>query len=453
MGIYYRVRHMAVTAVCVGGVAAGVLAAVPGDALAACKNTTASGSTLQTKQQETWDKKWSSLGSPKCSGKTVLVEYNKPKGTGSGQGLKEFGMPGEVLLPKESSNGSTLDGFIGTDDPPTEAQLLEAKKASEAWALTVPVVSAPVAAIVHLPESSCTIDAPKELNVTQKQINELWLGKAGGSTPTTLLWSETLKAWKYTVLSGCTQPVLHKVRSDGSGTSYAWKNWLCEVEGGKTKCPTWEEKPEILTDAAVWPKATRAETTWGAGKENKGSGGEIEAVAETPGSVGYVNYANAKSEPAGSPFTEYKTTAKKFWLKLEDAPSEFAEPGTPTLGNCPATLSATQKSELPTVLGGKDTAIWSNFHLSSTKVNETGTYPACTLTYDVSWESYLTTKLKEAGNYGSGSEETGETVKNYLGWVLEATGGQASGNLAEGFAKLPTEVSKKGTEAVTLIKP
>ena len=416
-----------------------------------CKNVTGSGSTLQTKQQEEWTTKWAEAGSPKCSA-IVSVGYNKGVlgGIGSGQGLKEWGMPGKKLEPALSSYES-LDGFVGTDDPPSRTLLLEGKEASESWVLTVPVVAAPVAVIVHLPVNEvegagkCHYEAPAKLEVTQKLLNELWAGKFKN-------WEEVLKDWKFPVVSaGCAEKeIKHKVRSDSSGTSYAFKLWLCQIEGGRTKCPTWEEKPEILSDAAVWPAGTKAETKTGA-NENKGSSGEIKAVEETAGSVGYVNFANAESEGG---FVKYKAGELKFWLKIENKPGEFTEPGTSTgAGNCPTTLTAVQKEELPTIKAGEDTAEWEKFDLSSTAVEE-GKYAGCTLTYDEAWEKYLTTLLKAAAAYGSEAlaEETANTVKNYLLWVIGGTAGEGQTVIASGYTKLPSEVQKKAKEAVELIK-
>ena len=448
MGIYQRARQMAVAAVCLSGIAAGATAALPDAAsAAACKNITGSGSTLQTKQQELWSEKWKAGGSPKCSA-GVTVGYNSGTlgGIGSGQGLQEWGMPGKKLEPKLAST-EKLDAFVGTDDPPTRSLLLEGKEASESWVLTVPVVAAPVAALVHLPEGTCTYTAPASLNVTQKELNEVWLGKFAN-------WKALLEHWKFTgVAAACESlTIKHKVRSDSSGTSFAFKNWLCEIEGGATKCPKWEEKAEILTDAAVWPAATSAETEYEeAGKHaNKGSGGEIKAVEKTEGSVGYVNFANAKAEGG---FAKYSSTAKKFWLKIEDKSGEFAEPGTSTgAGNCPTGLTSTQKAALPSIKAGEDTAEWSKFHLSSTAVEE-GKYAGCTLTYDELWEKYLTTILEKEANYGSATlaGENGETAKNYFLWILGATAGEGQTVIAEGYTKLPTEVQKKAKETAELV--
>jgi ABC-type phosphate transport system substrate-binding protein len=453
MGMYQRARQALLTAACVGGIAAGLAAVSPAAALAECKTpVTGSGSTLQTKQQEKWAAAWKAEKSPKCEpAAEITIEYNLATGTGSKQGLEEWGMAGGglggELLPALSSNKTKLDGFVGTDDPPTEELTLEGRKASESTVLTVPVVAAPVAALMHLPGGTCTYTQPAALNVTQAQLLALWLNKLGVTKASEENWSKVLTALGFTTVSaGCAeQKVKHKARKDGSGTSDAFKYFLCQIEGAPT-CPEWKA---FANDGNTWPANTEVEALY------EGTGAEVKAVAEAEGSVGYANYQNARTEPVGNVFTAYSSTAKKFWLKLEDQSAKFAEPGKGTEGkegNCPTELTTEQQGELPTVAAEKeDTAIWDKFHLSGTVVKTAGTYALCTLTYDEEWENYLTTILKGTKGYESAelAETTALTVENFILWIL-GTKGQVT-NLEQGYSKLPEEVQLKAVEIDSLL--
>jgi ABC-type phosphate transport system substrate-binding protein len=452
MGMLRRARQAAITAACLGGITAGLAAVTPTAALATCKSpVTGSGSTLQTKQQEKWAAAWKAEKSPKCEpAAEVTIEYNLEKGTGSKQGLEEWGMAGGELLPALSANKTKLDGFVGTDDPPVEGLTLEGRTASESTVLTVPVVAAPVAAMMHLPGGTCTYTAPAALEVTQAQLNALWLNKLGVTKASEENWSKVLTALGFTgVSAGCeSQKVKHKARKDGSGTSYAFKYFLCQVESA-TGC-TGAEWKTFANDSNEWPTNTEVEALY------EGTGALVKAVAETEGSVGYANYQNVRTEPKVKEFTPYSATAKRFWLKLEDQAGKFGEPGKGTEegkeGNCPTELTTEQQGELPTVAEGlEDTADWSSFHLSGKVVKTEKTYALCTLTYDEEWENYLTTNLKGAKGYESetAAENTALTVENFILWIL-GTKGQVT-NLEQGYSKLPEEVKTKANEIDSLV--
>ena len=66
-------------------------------------------------------------------------------------------------------------------------------------------------------------------------------------------------------------------RSDGSGTTFNFTNYLSKVS------PDWKDK--VGSDAAV---------EWPAGIGAKGNEGVANNVAQTKGSIGYVEYAYAK---------------------------------------------------------------------------------------------------------------------------------------------------------------
>src|ERR1700722_4488101 len=138
MDMYLRMRRAGIATVCACSAVAGVgMAAGPGSALALpvvnCAAITGSGSSLQAEQQTLWTSLVGTVGfllkinklTEECSPGNPAISYTA---TSSGKGLAEFGAGTSVLEPKEAGNAALkLDAYIGTDDPPTKAQLGEMK--------------------------------------------------------------------------------------------------------------------------------------------------------------------------------------------------------------------------------------------------------------------------------------------------------------------------------------
>jgi|HubBroStandDraft_6_1064221.scaffolds.fasta_scaffold69255_1 ABC-type phosphate transport system substrate-binding protein len=452
MGIYDWVWRGARTALCAGGLAAGVVAMTPGVAAAACKqDVTASGSTLQTSQEQHWNTTWKGEGCGTLITAEILYNNGPLGGTGSGQGLEEFGMPGKELLAGLSSIETELDGFVGTDDPPNSELLTEGKEASESQVLTVPVVAAPIALIFHLPVA-CTFVLAK-WNLTKAIVNEIWLGDIN--------WEELLLKLGAANIVGCTESIKHEVRSDSSGTSFAFKWWLCQIESAaevekvsQTTCTTWLP---FLSDASSWPALTgelkeHFKSPSPTLKLNKGTGEEINAVGEEQAATGYANFANVETEGGFSKYSQATTlqTTTLFWAPLETKANEFTEPGPGSKpGNCPTTLNATQEAQLANINAA--TPNWEGFHLSFIKEGEL--YPLCTLTYAVTWENFLTTILTGPKGYLSAvlAEETANTVKEFLLWATKEVidGGL---NIVNGYHTAPQAVLEKAEEILLRIK-
>jgi ABC-type phosphate transport system substrate-binding protein len=411
MGIYNQARRWAVAVVCTAGAVAGLSVAAPGAASAAC--ITGSGSSLQAEQQT----KWTGLFVPVCG----AIEYTS---TGSGKGLKEFGIEGTELLKTESGNGTKLDAYIGTDDAPTLTELGKTNGGgltAETTAWTAPVVAAPIAVIVHLP-STCKIN--KTVTVTGANLSKAFAGEA-------ITWAELFGAGN--VEGTCTGKPMRDVRSDGSGTSFAFKQYLCQVEaavwGTGGEC---ESGDGFVVDAATWPAGTEAALLKHLNKEsveveNEGSKGVVEAVENEEGSIGYVNLANAA---AGGKFVLSVANATKFWVNVETSgKSEDPEKGTKE-GNCPTSYTfPTMAIETEAKEG-----MWAKVHFASPST--VNAYPICTFTYDIGWENYKTTKLEV--EYAGKGTEVGEAAKEYFEYMTSATEGQLKASIKEYYAPLPT---------------
>jgi ABC-type phosphate transport system substrate-binding protein len=413
MGNYRRARRLMLAAACTCSAVAGIgITAAPGTAFAC--TLTGSGSSLQASQQTHWTGSYT----------PCTVTYTS---TSSGKGLEEFGMPGGKLVPRLTP----MDGFVGTDDPPTKALLKEGNEASETNPITVPVIAAPVAVIFHLP-SGC-VPTSSEFVVGNTVLSELWLGKYKN-------WDEFLTAAGVSVESAtnCTKETTIKkeVRSDSSGTSFAFKQYLSQINS--------TEWSSFVSDAETWPTGTAALTTHSGGTLNEGSGGEATAVSAETGSVGYVNEANAVS----ASFKAYAAKATTFWARIRNT-GAAGEPVSGTKGNCPSTLTTALTTAQKEEAKGEGTEgtfgpVWATVHLAN-KGTSTA-YPLCTLTYDVGWakEKYKTTKLEAALIYGTKAAEIGEAAKAYFAFMVSSTEGQSK--VAEYYSALPSAIQAIAAE-------
>jgi ABC-type phosphate transport system substrate-binding protein len=410
----------------------------PGSALATetCANITGSGSSLQTEQQMTWTLMVEEAGLTLGSGSSACTA--KPTiaytATSSGTGLSEFGVnEKEALLAKESGNKSTLDGYVGSDDPPTLEELKKIEKAGgETKALVVPTVAAPIVPILH-PPADCDLLLAGLGFLVLNHLLDLAYSKL-------MTWSTFLLevqkdepgiAFKET--GACLNHILVEVRSDSSGTSFAFKQYLCQIEP-----EVWLEKPGsasecnsptgFVVDNPTWPSGPLIDKEHvnksGTNEENKGSKGEANAVAETEGTIGYVNAANAVADK----FAPYGAAAGHSLLTFWPLVNNKTEPVTGEKANCPT------NTELSTVEEEEAKAdMWGKIHLAN-PAQATGAYPICTLTYDIAFENYKTAALETA--YGSGKgTEVGNTVSNYFLYMIK-TGAQGQGDISPYYSKL-----------------
>jgi ABC-type phosphate transport system substrate-binding protein len=455
MRIMDSARAKALAVIGASAAMASIAMAAPGPALAvesACHNPlNGTGSSLQKVQQETWTAEATALTKlhAECTGK-ITVKYFPE---GSGAGLTEFGMEAGFKLTPTLGGEKKLDGFIGTDDPPTKAQLTEVTLSiaghAETEAVVIAPLAAPIAMIMHLP-SGCSLQTGAEPAVTRKALEEFWRHKGGS-------WQTMLASGGAAIkLSGasCTETALaekniDEVRSDGSGTSYAFKQWMCQIAGegnhewdkAGEKCE--EDKggvDEYINDSKEWPlqeieslatggcastlnpcSEEHIEGTLGKVLNEKGPG-EANAVKETENSIGYANTADAEKEgfEAGG-----KSTLSSFWVMVENGtvtPEPFADPLSGTKGNCTSNFSLTAKQETEAAKNE-----WGTVHFAKGK-GEIEHYPVCTLTYDVGWKSYTTKTLVESPYYESEAlaEEIRHATKAYFLWMLGATEGQKS---------------------------
>jgi phosphate transport system substrate-binding protein len=180
---------------------------------------------------------------------------------GSGGGIKQV-------------SARTVD-FGATDGPMTDAQL----KQAPAELLHIPTVLGAVAATYNLPGN------PK-LKFTPDILADIFLGKI-------TKWNDPRVASANAGVSLPDQAIIVVHRSDGSGTTYIWVDYLSKVS------PEWETKIGRGT-SVNWPVGL-------GGKGNEGVSGQVKGL---PGSLGYVELAYAVKNKL--PVASVRNTAGKF---------------------------------------------------------------------------------------------------------------------------------------------
>lgn len=293
-------------------------------------------------------------------------EYHKVHGDiqfnyqsiGSGGGIRQI-------------SARTVD-FGATDGPMSDSQLEAAKGAI----LHLPTVLGAVVPIYNVE------GVTQKLNFTQKAIAGIFLGDIKN-------WNdaEITNANPGVALPSTQIVVVH--RSDGSGTSFCWTDFLTKVSS------SWATRVGKGT-AVNWP----------VGLGGKGSEGVSGLVKQTPNSIGYVEliYATQNNLTYGA----LQNKAKKF-------------------------VSATKESVAAAAASAK---MPFDFRVSITNAPSEAAYPAATYTWLLVYKSQ--------------SDKTkGKAIVDFLGWMLKEGQGMAD---ALGYVPLPANVNTMVTQALGKIK-
>ncbi len=261
--------------------------------------------------------------------------------------------------------------FGATDGPMTDEQL----KAAPGAILHFPMVLGADVPVYNLPGVA-------ELKFTGPLLADIFLGKIKK-------WNDPAIA---KVNAGVTLPnteitVVH--RSDGSGTTYIWADYLSKVS------PEWKEKVGVST-AVNWP----------AGVGGKGNEGVAGLVTQTPGSIGYVEliYALQNTIAFGA---------------VQNANGEFVKASTESVTAAAAAAAGTMPAD---------------FRVSITNAAGPGAYPVSSFTWLLLYEDPKDKAQSKA-------------MVDFVKWAL-TDGQQFASQL--GYAPLPADVVKQ--ELVTLEK-
>ncbi|HEV2250196.1 MAG TPA: phosphate ABC transporter substrate-binding protein PstS [Candidatus Limnocylindria bacterium] len=223
------------------GAASNVCFPVTGKCPAEAQQLTGAGSTFAAVIYTKWADQYSSLTG-------VQINYQS---VGSGAGIK-------------SLTDKTVD-YGATDGPMTDKQLADAK----APVLHLPMVMGGVVPTYNIPGVTAT------LKFTPDALAGIYL--------------ETIKRWNDPKIASVNpgvslpdQPITTVHRSDGSGTTYTWTDYLSKVS------PEWKTKVGFGTSV-----------NWPGGIGGKGNEGVAGSVKQTPYSIGYVEIIYAIQQKLG----------------------------------------------------------------------------------------------------------------------------------------------------------
>lgn len=287
------------------------------------------------------------------------VQFNY-QSIGSGGGIRQISQ-------------KTVD-FGATDGPMSDDQL----KSAPAPLMHFPTVMGGVVPIYNIE------GVTSALNFTQRAIAGIFLG-------TITKWNdpEIQKANPDVKLPGAPIVVVH--RSDGSGTSYCWTDFLNKVSS------EWNAKVGKGTSV-----------NWPVGLGGKGNEGVAGLVKQTPNSIGYVELIYAKHNNIS--YGAMQNKAGKFVLC--------------TLESVTAAAAAAAKS-MP-----------GDFRVSITNAPGDDAYPASTFTW------LLVYKIQE-------NKQKGQNLVDFLNWML-TDGQKFTQDL--GYAPLPDSVIAQEKAAIAKIK-
>jgi len=267
----------------------------------------------------------------------------------------------------------TVD-FGASDAPMTDQQLGQAKTKI----LHFPTVLGAVIPTYNIPGVS------QELNFTPDSLVGIYLGKI-------TKWNdpEITKYNKGVNLPGQDIVVVH--RSEGSGTTYVWVDYLSKVSA------EWQSKVGRNTSV-----------NWPVGLGGKGNEEVTGLVKQTPGSIGYVElvYAIQNHIPYGRVRNSAGVFVKADLASVTAAAAAFA------------------------------TSMPEDFRISITNAPGKAVYPISSFTYLL-----IPSRIEDANKK--------QVIKNFLTWMLN-DGQKAAEPLS--YARLPKEVVAKELKQISLIQ-
>jgi ABC-type phosphate transport system substrate-binding protein len=381
----------------VGGAEASTALAAPSCVAGPGVVLQAEGSTLQRVAQEKWTAKYNSL----CP--TATKVNFKYTGTGSGAALTAFGYNGSTINKNEA--------FVGSDEAPNATQIANAKTNAGVPPVIVPVAQTTIAIIAHAP-AACALGSGKGL--TYADLNKLFAGTITKWSQVSSIGNktgcETKEAEEETAKSGSAK-ITREVRSDGSGTTFQFKNYLGTLEaspfngvspgmirknpgGSPVECQakTWSAIRENLNSPNTgepnisWPESD-CNTGVTAVAKNSGGGGVATGVVNTQNSIGYAALPDAQG---GVKKAEETSVAGVSLLTLQNG--ENAKTKAATYGSALSGTEANCASHTYTLPSGTAGGVEVNWSTTFGAVPTIGGtfYPLCTLTFDLGFKGYAT---------------------------------------------------------------
>jgi phosphate transport system substrate-binding protein len=264
--------------------------------------------------------------------------------------------------------------FGATDGPMTNDQLL----AAPGKILHFPTVLGAVLPIYNVPEVT------QELKFTGPLLADIFLGKI-------TKWNDPAiaKVNPGVSLPGSDITIVH--RSDGSGTSYIWVDYLAKVS------PEWKQKVGVATSV-----------NWPVGVGGKGNEGVSGLVRQTPGSIGYVELI-------------YAIQNKISYGAVQNMAGEFVKASEQAV----TAAAAAAATKMPP-----------DFRVSITNAPGAGVYPISSFTWLLLYENPK-------------DKVQAKIMLDFMHWAL-TDGQKFAGQL--GYAPLPDPVIKLEMDALKKIK-
>jgi phosphate transport system substrate-binding protein len=339
------VRHLAVCVLTIAVVAAGVTLA------AQTIQINGAGATFPYPIYSKWFSEYNKLKP------NVQINYQS---IGSGGGIRQI------------TNQTVF--FGATDGPMTQEQLL----AAPGRILHFPTVLGADVPVYNIP------GVEADLKFTGPVLADIFLGKVtkwNDPALTKLNPGVQLPATEITVVH----------RSDGSGTTYIWVDYLAKVS------PEWKQKVGVATSV-----------NWPVGVGGKGNEGVAGLIRQTPGSIGYVELI-------------YALQSKIRYGAVQNMAGEFLQANVQSV----TAAAAAAASAMP-----KD------FRVSITNAPGKGVYPIASFTWLLLYESPK-------------DKQQARIFVDFVKWML-ADGQKFAADL--GYAPLPEAVVKMELEALAKIK-
>ncbi len=289
----------------------------------------------------------------------VKVNYQS---IGSGGGIKQF-------------TAQTVD--FGASDVPMKTEELAAAQQANGNVVQIPVALGAVAIVYNLPE------IPSGLKLTPDAIAGIFLGKI-------TKWNDPVIADNNPDLTLPDQDIAVVHRSDGSGTTYIFTDYLANIS------PEWKQGP-----------GTGKEVAWPVGVGGKGNEGIAAQVQQAPGGIGYVELA-------------YAEQAELTHADIQNQEGQFIKP----------TLDATTEAagQFPEISPEK-------FSI----VNAPGakSYPIAGYVWGFLWEKYS-------------DQQKAKALTTLMNWVV--TDAQDQFATALTYAPLPDQVRKLATDSIAKVQ-
>src|SRR5215469_6487503 len=260
-----------------------------------------------------------------------------------------------------------LVDFGASDMPMTDDQL----SSSQVKLIHLPTVMGAVVPVFNVP-------GVKDLRFSPDVLADIYLGKISN-------WNDARIKKDNPEANLPDQKIIVVHRSDGSGTSFIWTDYLSKVS------KEWNDGP-----------GKGSSPNWPTGVGGKGNEGVAGYVRQMPGAIGYVELIYALQNKIN--FAEVKNKDGK-WVK----------------GSIEGVTAAAATAQIP-----------ADYRVSITNAPGADAYPISSFTYLL-----IPAKPKDANN--------GKVIKDMLSWILKSGEGEAS---SLSYAPLPDSLKDKVLKTV-----